>query len=65
MALPDPNTPSGWGVNEGGELDMSLWDFETETYNGQPARGWPDVSDDFKWPADVRLERQNRREGFA
>lgn len=59
VAVEDANTPSGWAIDDGGAPDMGLWDADAQTYNGQPARGWSDVSDDFKWPADVR------REGFA
>ena len=62
MALPDPNTPSGWGVNEGGELDMSLWDFETETYNGQPARRWEEISDEFLSDHEQTVARDRRKE---
>lgn len=62
MALPDPTTPSGWGVNEGGELDMSLWDFETETYNGQPARRWYEISDEFLSDYEQTVARDRRKE---
>lgn len=65
FVVPDEMTPSGLGITPKGAPDMSLWDADAQTYNGQPARGWSDVSDDFKWPADVRLERQNRRDGLA